>query len=346
MRRPQSFLAPCSALLLTALWGGLPIAMTRADTTQDGAPRADGRFVNAAGPRPEPGAGTMLSFLMRKAWTALSERPGAAPRVAFDRAAMAHNPSITWIGHATFLVRMDGVTFLTDPMFADRASPVGFAGPSRLVPPGVPIEALPALDFVVISHDHYDHLDLDAVAALGRRGVPIFVPLGMGELVEGAGAQAIELDWWQHRDAGRVRIHCVPAQHFSGRTLTDGDTRLWAGWVIEGPTRRFLHAGDTGYFDGFARVAARLGPIDLAALPIGAYHPDSIMRYVHMNPEEAVQAAVDLKATTAVGMHYGTFDLTDEPLDEPPRRFQAEASRRALDGVAAWTMQIGETRRW
>lgn len=331
---------PFAAALLAVLLGG-PVTMSHA-----GAPRDGDRFVNAAGPRPDPGAWTMFSFLSRKAWTSLSPRVGAAPRIDFDPAAMQHNPSITWIGHATFLVRMDGVTFLTDPIFSDRASPVGFAGPSRLVAPGVPIDALPPLDFVVVSHDHYDHLDLDAIAALARRGVPMFVPLGMGALIEEAGGQATELDWWQHRDAGRARIHCVPAQHFSGRTLSDGDRRLWAGWVIEGPTRRFFHAGDTGYFDGFAQIAERLGPVDLAALPIGAYDPASIMRFVHMNPEEAVQAAVDLRATTAVGMHYGTFDLTDEPLDEPPRRFHAEAGRRALDGISTWTMQIGETRRW
>jgi N-acyl-phosphatidylethanolamine-hydrolysing phospholipase D len=288
----------------------------------------------------------MFEFLSRKAWTSIAGRGAGAPRVPFDRQAMAHNPSITWIGHATFLVRMDGVTFLTDPIFSERASPVSFAGPPRLVEPGVPLDALPPLDFALVSHDHYDHLDLATIAALARRGVPIFTPLGMGELVAGAGGTATELDWWQQQAVGRVRLHCVPAQHFSGRTLTDGDRRLWVGWVVEGATRRFYHAGDTGYFAGFAEIAERIGPPDLAALPIGAYDPASIMQFVHMNPEEAMRAAVDLRAGIAVGMHYGTFDLTDEPLDEPPRRFHAAASQRALDGVTAWTMNIGETRRW
>lgn len=311
-----------------------------------GAPRDGDRFENLAGPRPDPAPGTLFTFLMRKAWTSFSSRQGAAPHVPFDAAALRHNPSITWIGHATFLVRMDGVTFLTDPVFAERASPVSFAGPPRLVPPGVPLDALPPLDFVLVSHDHYDHLDLAAIAALARRGVPMIVPLGLGELIRGVGGTATELDWWQSQPAGRVRIHCVPAQHFSGRTLTDTNRRLWAGWVVEGPTRRFFHAGDTGYFDGFRAIAERIGPPDLAALPIGAYDPAAIMQFVHMNPEEAVQAAVDLRTPIAVGMHYGTFDLTDEPLAEPPRRFHAAAARRALDGVATWTMQVGETRRW
>jgi len=164
--------------------------------------------------------------------------------------------------------------------------------------------------------------------------------------VRDAGGEAVELDWWQSTELGAVRVHCVPAQHFCGRSLTDADKRLWAGWVVEGPTRRFYHAGDTGYFDGFAEIGTRLGPIDLAALPIGAYLPSSIMRPVHMDPEEAVQAALDLGCRTTVGMHWGTFELTDEPLDEPPRRFRAEAARRGLAEDHVWVLAVGESRRW
>jgi N-acyl-phosphatidylethanolamine-hydrolysing phospholipase D len=288
----------------------------------------------------------MFPFLLRKAWSSLVARDGAAPFVAYDPAALARNPSVTWIGHATLLVRMDGVTFLTDPVFSNRASPLSFAGPARLVDPGIPLHELPHIDFVTISHDHYDHADRASIEALAARGIPFFVPLGMGALVKEAGGTATELDWWQEARFGRIHIHCVPAQHFSGRSLSDGNRRLWAGWVVAGPSRRFYHAGDTGYFDGFHDIGQRLGPIDLAALPIGAYAPSSIMQFVHMNPEEAVQAALDLRAATAVGMHYGTFDLTDEPLDEPPRRFHAEATRRALEPVVTWTLAVGETRDW
>ncbi|HEY0299839.1 MAG TPA: MBL fold metallo-hydrolase [Rhizomicrobium sp.] len=313
---------------------------------QSGAPRDGDRFVNAAGPRPHAGAGTMLPFLLSKVWQSIAGRSATTPQVPFDPKALRHNPSITWIGHSTFLVRMDGVTFLTDPIFSERASPVGFAGPARVVEPGVPLDALPRLDFALVSHNHYDHFDFASIAALAQRNVPIFVPLGLGELVTAAGGRAIELDWWQSAQIGSVSVHCVPAQHFSGRSLTDGDQTLWAGWVVEGASRRFYHAGDTGYFNGFKEIGERLGPIDLAAIPIGAYDPSVIMQFVHMNPEEAVQAGVDSRASTVVGMHWGTFDLTDEPLDEPPRRFHAEISRRALDGVAGWTMAVGETRRW
>ena len=337
--RAGTVLVPVLLLLIGVLLGS-------PRRSSAGAPRDGDRFVNLAGPRPLGGVGEMFPFLLRKAWTSLVPRSGAARQVPFDRAALAHNASVTWIGHATFLVRMDGVAFLTDPMFSDRASPVSFAGPQRLVPPGVPLDQLPPLDFVTISHDHYDHADCASIRALAARRTPFIVPLGLGELVRACGGTATELDWWQEVRVGPVRVTCVPAQHFSGRGLADHNQRLWAGWVVAGPTRRFYHAGDTGYFGGFRDIGQRCGPIDLAALPIGAYDPPAIMHFVHMNPEEAIQAALDLHAGTAVAMHYGTFDLTDEALDEPPRRFHAEATRRALEPVAAWTLDIGETRDW
>jgi len=172
-----------------------------------------------------------LGFFGRRIWVTLAPRPGAAPRVPYDSAAIARSPSLTWIGHSTFLVRMDGVTFLTDPIFSERASPLSFAGPRRMVPPGVPLDALPAADFVLLSHDHYDHADLGSVKELARRGVTFVVPLGLGEWVRRAGGEAIELDWWQALELHGVRIQSVPAQHFSGRSLMDRSRRLWSGWV-------------------------------------------------------------------------------------------------------------------
>lgn len=291
------------------------------------------------------GLGVALPFFARRMWVSLRRRPGAAPRVDYDPEALTRNPGITWIGHATFLVTMDGATLLTDPMFSKRASPLRFAGPPRLVEPGVPIDALPKVDFALVSHDHYDHADLPSLRVLVQRGTRIVVPRGMADVVCAAGGEATSLDWWQHVDIAGVRVHCVPAQHFSGRGLTDRNRRLWAGWVVEGATRRFYHAGDTGYFGGFAEIGRRLGPIDLAAIPVGAYLPSAMMRPVHLDPEEAVQAALDLGASRALAMHFGTFDLTDEPLDEPPARFLAEAGRRGL-GDRAWVMRVGETRAW
>lgn len=311
-----------------------------------GAPRNEGRFYNPTGTREWPSLFTAVPFFARKAWTSVVGRSGGAPLVPYDPKALRKNPSVTWIGHSTMLVRMSGVTFLTDPIFSARASPLSFAGPERLVPPGVPLEELPPIDFALLSHDHYDHTDLPSVEALAKRGTRFVVPVGLGELVRSVGGEAQELDWWETAQVGKVRVHCVPAQHFAGRSLTDGNTRLWVGWVVEGKDRRFYHAGDTGYFPGFKEIGERLGPIDLAAIPIGAYSPASIMRFVHLDPKEAIQAGLDVRAKRILGMHFGTFDLTDEPPDEPPRWFHAEARRRRLGAKRVWTFNVGETREW
>jgi N-acyl-phosphatidylethanolamine-hydrolysing phospholipase D len=286
----------------------------------------------------------VLPFLLRRARASLFPRPGAAPRVEYEPAALALDPGLTWIGHATVLVRLDGAAFVTDPVFSERVSPLRFAGPPRLVPPGVPLAALPRLDFALLSHDHYDHTDLASVRALAARGVRFVVPRGLGELVHAAGAEVVELAWWESATVAGLRVHCVPAQHFSGRGLFDRNRRLWAGFVVEGAARRFYHAGDTGYFPGLGEIGRRFGPIALAALPIGAYAPRAMMQHVHVTPEEAVQAALDVRAEQVLGMHWGTFDLADEPLDEPPRRFLAEAARRGVAG--AFVLKIGETRRF
>lgn len=319
------------------------------DTLPPGGTQVDGRFTNRTSRGPGGGMRGLaagIAFGARRIWASFVPRPGAARLVPYDSAAIARSPSITWIGHATFLVRMDGVTFLTDPMFSDRASPVSFAGPRRAVPPGVPLDALPPVDFVLLSHDHYDHADFPSVRRLAQRGVRFVVPRGLGEWIARAGGEAIELDWWQSVELKGVRIHCVPAQHFSGRSLTDRDRRLWAGWVVAGPTRRFYHAGDTGYSPEFATIGERLGPIDLAALPIGAYYPAAIMHFIHTTPEEALRIGRDVRARRVVAMHFGTFDLADEPLDQPPQRFQAEAARLGLRPDQAWVLQVGETREW
>ena len=198
----------------------------------------------------------------------------------------------------------------------------------------MPLDALPRLDFALLSHDHYDHSDLPTIRRLAARGVPFVVPLGIAALVRRAGGRvAAELGWWQEAPVAGVTVTCVPARHFSGRCLIDRNRRLWAGFVVAGDSRRLYHAGDTALFDGFAEIGRRAGPIDLACLPVGAYEPRAIMGPIHMNPEEAVRAALDLEARRVVAMHFGTFDLSDEPLDEPPRRFLAEARRAAWAGA-------------
>ncbi len=310
-----------------------------------GAPLEGDRFMNPD-PTDRGGLSVAVPFFLGRLWVTMFPRGGAARLVPFDPEAIRRNPSITWIGHSTMLVRMDHVTFLTDPVFSDRVGPTSFLGLKRLVAPGVPMEALPPIDFVTVSHDHYDHTDLPSIRRLAAAGVPFVVPLRLGQLIRDAGGEAIELDWWQSTTIGAVRITCVPAQHFSGRSLTDGNQRLWAGFVVQGPTRRFYHAGDTAYFPGFTEIGKKLGPIDLAAIPIAAYEPAAMMRPVHINPEDAAQAAVDLGAKRVVGMHFGTFDSTDEPLDEPPKRFRTAAKKLGLGATRAWVLDVGETRDW
>jgi N-acyl-phosphatidylethanolamine-hydrolysing phospholipase D len=311
------------------------------------APRDGNRFVNPAGDGNRGSFfGVRLPFFLGAFGRSMRTPSDVPPSVPYDPAALQANPGITWIGHSTFLVRFDGVSFLTDPIFAERASPFSWAGPVRQAGPGVPLEELPHVDFATISHDHYDHCDAEAIAALAARGVRFVVPLGLGDVVRAAGGEAIELDWGQSVEIAGAKVHCVPAQHFSGRWIDDQNRRLWAGFVVEGPTTRFFHAGDTGYFDGFRAIAEQHGPIDIAALPIGAYAPMAMMQWVHMNPEEAVRAAVDLQARYIVPMHYGTFELTEEPFGEPPVRLLAEMQRRRVETDRAWVLKIGETRKF
>jgi N-acyl-phosphatidylethanolamine-hydrolysing phospholipase D len=316
----------------------------RADS--DGAPRAHGRFTNVA-PTPESAGWLKTSGLWaRKVWTTLWPRPGAAAWIEVDPQAMRQMPGVTWIGHATLLIHMDGVSFITDPMFSKWAAPLPYTGPRRAVPPGVSIDQLPALDFALISHDHYDHADLASVKTLAARGVRFIVPLGMGEWIKAAGGQATELDWWQHVDVAGVRVHCVPAQHGSGRSLGDAGRRLWSGWYVSGATRRFYHAGDTGYTPMLIEIARRLGPPHLAAIPIGAYDTPAPGPHFHANPEEAVRLGLELEARHILGMHFGTFDLSDEVMSDPPLRFQAESRRRGLPPERTWLLRVGESRRW
>jgi N-acyl-phosphatidylethanolamine-hydrolysing phospholipase D len=282
-------------------------------------------------------------------------------------------PAVTWIGHASTLVQASGLNVLTDPIFSDHAFPVQFAGPKRAQSPGVALADLPGVDVVVISHNHYDHLDADSIQALEKRapGKTLFlVPLGLKVWMESQGVrQVVELDWWQHVRVRRgadgrtqlaqaapagtpddaVAFYLTPVQHWSARSFTDRRQTLWGGWAVFGPGFHWYFSGDTGYSRDFAdtreRFAGRYpGGFDLALLPIGAYEPRWFMQQQHMNPADAVQAHIDLGARRSVGIHWGTFSLTDEPLDQPPRDLAAARQARQLADDAFSVLKIGETR--
>ena len=313
----------------------------------------DAAAARPAGPKP---GNRLLSILRwrlggtRSVWPDRIADPAPAgdPRVPPPDGSLA----LTFIGHASFLLRLGGLAILTDPIFSDRCSPVGWAGPKRARPPGRTLDQLPPIDLVLVSHNHYDHLDLPSLRAIAARDRPRFVtPLGNRLVLARALAEAgiaatavTELDWWQSTTIGDARVVATPARHFSARTLWDGQRALWSGFMIDGPAGRVLFAGDSGDGPHWRAIAAGLGAPDLALLPIGAYDPRRLMAAVHMDPDEAVGAHLALGARRSVGMHFGTFQLTDEPIDEPPARLAAALDHHDLDRDAFVTLGFGETR--
>jgi L-ascorbate metabolism protein UlaG (beta-lactamase superfamily) len=219
---------------------------------------------------------------------------------------------VTWVNHSTFLIQVANVNILTDPIWSERCSPVQWAGPKRRHAPGIRFESLPPIDTVLISHNHYDHLDVGTLRRLQRRQT--FVGLGNSAFLRGA----TDLDWWESAAiSDAVRVTCVPAQHFSSRGVTDRDANLWCGFVLETPQGPLYFAGDTGWGPQFAMIRERFGPMRLALLPIGAYRPEWFMCSVHISPRDAVRAAEVLEAQVSIPMHYYTFDLGDDGQDEP-----------------------------
>ena len=293
------------------------------------------RFVNPIGTAGQPFSQVprMLSE-PRSRWPRHVEVVVQTPPPLGDAAAV-----VTFIGHSTFLIQTTAGNLLTDPMFSDRAGPFGLLGPRRVRQPAVRFDELPPIGTVLLSHNHYDHCDLPTLRKLARRFDPVVVtPLGNARLVRSAGFRRIEeLDWWEQATSGALTTTLTPAQHFSARTPFDRNRALWAGFVVRFGDRRIYFAGDTAYAGFFRDVRQRHGPFDLALLPIGAYEPRWFMRAVHMNPAEAVQAHVDLGAPETIGMHFGTFQLTAEGIDDPIR--DLEEARRA-NGIPASRFRV------
>jgi len=256
--------------------------------------------------------------------------------------------TITWVGHSTFLLQIDSINILTDPHFTKRASPLGFVGPKRTTPPGLKIEDLPFIDFVLISHNHYDHLDSKTIQLLLNRQnqnqPTFFVPLKLKKTISKLGAKNIfEHEWWQMTKFKDLEIHSVPVQHWSKRTVNDTNKTLWCGWVIQANNFKYFFPGDTGYSQDFQDIQKKFGTFDLVTIPIGAYAPRWFMKDTHCNVEEAIKIHKDIKSKKSIAMHWGTFQLTDEPMDEPIKLLQELSEKFKLEKDEFIHMTHGET---
>jgi len=303
----------------------------------------DGKFRN-----PVPMREHSLGEMARLWWNFMFNKPagtvpkGTIPVRTLSAAALLAAPDNTLyrLGHSTMLIKLAGEFYLTDPVFSERASPVQWAGPARFHAPPIAIDALPPIKAVILSHDHYDHLDHAAIQALAAKTTHFLAPLGVGDrLVEWgiAPGKVHQFDWWQGTEIDGVRFVATPAQHFSGRGLGDRNATLWASWVILHKDLRVFFSGDTGYFKGFKDIGAKYGPFDVALLETGAY--DKQWPDVHMQPEETLQAFLDVKGKWLVPVHNGTFDLSLHRWQDPFERISALAAAR---GVALSTPEIGE----
>lgn len=287
--------------------------------------------------------------LLRWRWTRQPGEWRAHRNVARGPKPPPHSNSLraTFVNHATVLVQTHELNILTDPIWSDRASPVSWAGPERVRPPGIRFEDLPRIDVVLISHNHYDHMDLPTLKRLYERDRPRFiVGLGNASLLESAGIEGVEeMDWWQSLQLGsHTQLTGVPAQHFSMRWIGDRNQRLWLGYVIDSPDGKVYFAGDTGMGPHFKQIYQRFGPMRLSLLPIGAYRPRWFMSSVHLDPHQAVEAHRELHSQVSIGIHFGTFQLADDGEDEPVQELAAARQSLGVSEQEFWVLGFGEGR--
>ena len=275
-------------------------------------------------------AGEMLSAYVKDVRGKSPEKPIEINKLT--RAAFATPPAsglrITWLGHSTFILEVDGARILIDPVWGERASPVTWAGPARFHEPPLPLKELPEIDAVLISHDHYDHLDYPTVAQMLDTKTQWLVPLGIGAHLEYWGvdkSRITEFDWWEDREVKDLKITCTPSRHFSGRSLTSQNATLWSGWAIAGPAHRVFYSGDTAMHPAFKDIGEKLGPFDVSILETGAYSP--MWADVHLGPEQALIAHQMVGAKVFLPVHWGTFDLALHPWVEPIERVLAAAKK-------------------
>lgn len=324
----MSFLAVASRTRILVMAGavGLLLAACASGSDRLASPSRSGLFSNLHEIEADTGQRLGPTYFLRRARVQILRnlaRTEVPPTVVLDLESLEKRQfAVSWLGHSSILIRVDGLWVLIDPVLTNTAGPVAGFGPARLTPLPIAMRELPRIDLVLISHDHYDHLDLPTVRHLARQagGPPRFlVGLGLADWFQSrVGVEVEEFDWWEQRQVGDITLHFVPAHHNSGRSLRKPNITLWGGWAVEHAGQRFLYTGDTAYVQAlFQDIRAHLGPIDLAAIPVGVYLPREAMRFEHVNPEEAVLAHLDLGAKRSFGVHWGTFQLGD---DEP---FQA-----------------------
>ncbi len=347
--------------LLVLVFIGLTLLKAQASSSEkkEGAKMVQGRFVNG-GKSPHtrkdaPNVIDEIERLVNRSW--VDDNPldpidiklkSVMPDLSFLKSNRSQ-VTFTWLGHSSCLVQMGGQTFLTDPHLTERASPVSFIGPKRLFPSPISLKNLPRIDVVIISHSHYDHLDLPTLKSLSNQtgGSPLFlVPLKLKTWMQNQGIpRTEELDWWQSFVHEGQNYTLVPAHHWSSRVIWDRNKTLWGGWVVQSQNFKFYYTGDTGYSDIFPQIAS-LGPFDLSAIAIGSYEPRWFMKIHHVNPEEAVRIHEEIGSKLSVGVHWGTFKLSSEDLNQPPRDLKEALIKRQIDKKEFVTLPPGQTLRF
>ena len=335
----------CSYFVDHSTLGGA-LSGDRLQRAQTSAHYRDGKFFNTV-PQSPATFGLYWDYLVEQlSGDQIRVPPSAIPVIAMAPEAMAAPPApglrAVWLGHASVYVELDGFRLLVDPMFSDYASPIAGLGPKRFHPPPIALADLPKIDAVMISHDHYDHLDMATIQYLSARGTRFFVPLGVGAHLDEWGipkSQITELDWWEFSEVDGLKIICTPSRHYSGRSLGDQKSKLWSSWAIVGPEHRVYYSGDTGFSDHFQTIGKRLGPFDLSIVKIGAYGPGANWFDIHMTPEDAIWAHQAVRARRMLPVHWATFNMAFHDWDEPIERAVKAASETNVDLV---TPRVGE----
>ena len=304
-------------------------------------------------PAPDPSSYGSFSFFLRRFWGSLFPPEIPPDHIIPEETAinqlnsLKNRNTLTWLGHSTFLIRLDGKTILTDPFLTERASPIAWMGPRRFVPPGISIEKLPIIDIIIVSHNHYDHLDEKTIESLpGKENIHVVVPLGLKIFFTQRGYTSVkELDWGENTWVDSIQMTSLPAVHFSGRGIGNRNRTLWCSWAIVTSSGKYYFAGDTAYSSTIFRdIGKKYKSFNLAIVPIGAYEPQYLMKAFHTTPEEAIKIGIDVRAGFMIGSHWGTIELSDEPHWEPPRRFKAHARKVGIHQGQIWVMKTGETK--